>query len=401
MQGVGAAAPVAWPGAPAIDHGGYASAAGSWSAHADPASPDFTVPSPPTVGAPAIGEAPGSELSRSVAARAASLGGFRIPTGSKASAPVAAPIAGGGDAREAPKRASGGLRLGGGARRADPNALNRIASALDGGEGLEAGGMQPPSPDAAALTAEAPPARRAPLLSSPLGFDDLPPVTVAHMPRGKPEEPLAQPQPASASAAKKPLLSAPLDVDVAPVAPRVSVESKERTEAVRPASAPTTVEPAPRTVSEPRATAPRDDLASEAPPAPARIDPATERHAAPTVPNPAARPIGARPGLRPPGASPTGGLRPPTASASATPSPAAATPNPPGAGDDAKLRAIYQQYIKSRREQNEPVAGITYDKLADSLRSQAQKLKDKHSANRVDYEVVVKDGKTLIKPIVR
>ena len=55
----------------------------------------------------------------------------------------------------------------------------------------------------------------------------------------------------------------------------------------------------------------------------------------------------------------------------------------------------------SRRERNESTAGITFEKLADSLRSQADKLKSKHSAKRVDYEVVVKDGKTLIKPIVR
>jgi hypothetical protein len=172
-------------------------------------------------------------------------------------------------------------------------------------------------------------------------------------------------------------------VDVASVAPPKISESPERSEPVRAASAAAPVEPA-------------------------RVEPTADRNTAPTVASPAARPLAARPGLRPPGASPAGGLRPPTANVSATPSPSAATPspsastpNPPGAGDDAKLRAIYQQYIKSRREQNEPVAGITYDKLADSLRSQAQKLKEKHSANRVDYEVVVKDGKTLIKPIVR
>ena len=368
-----------------------------------------------------MGEAPGSDLSRSVAARAASLGGFRIPTGTKAVAPVASPTSAGNDA---PKRASGGLRLGGGARRADPNALNRIASALDGGEGYEAGGRQPSSQDAGALTAEAPPARRAPLLSSPLGFDDLPPVTVAHVPRGRSEEPTAEVSPANTASAKRPLLSAPLDVDVAPVAPRETRESPERLEPVRAASAAVAVEPPPRPASEPQLNSTKSpsnrDVAAEASSAPARVEPArpdsvADRHTAPTVANPAARPIGARPGLRPPGASPTVGLRPPTANASATPSPSAATPspsaatpspsastpNPPGAGDDAKLRAIYQQYIKSRREQNEPVAGITYDKLADSLRSQAQKLKDKHSANRVDYEVVVKDGKTLIKPIVR
>jgi hypothetical protein len=66
-----------------------------------------------------------------------------------------------------------------------------------------------------------------------------------------------------------------------------------------------------------------------------------------------------------------------------------------------RLREIYSQYVQSRRDRNESTAGITFEKLADSLRTQADKLREKHAAKRVDYEVVVKDGKTLIKPIVR
>ena len=65
------------------------------------------------------------------------------------------------------------------------------------------------------------------------------------------------------------------------------------------------------------------------------------------------------------------------------------------------MREIYSQYVQARRDRNESTAGITFEKLSDSLRSQATKLKEKHSAKRVDYEIVVKDGKTLIKPIVR
>ncbi len=66
-----------------------------------------------------------------------------------------------------------------------------------------------------------------------------------------------------------------------------------------------------------------------------------------------------------------------------------------------RLREIYSQYVQSRRDRGESTTGVTFDKLADSLRTQADKLKEKHAAKKVDYEVVVKDGKTLIKPIVR
>jgi len=91
---------------------------------------------------------------------------------------------------------------------------------------------------------------------------------------------------------------------------------------------------------------------------------------------------------------PKPGLRPPPAEA------AGSTKREFGDLNDGRLRELYGQYVQAKRERNESTAGITYEKLADSLKSQADKLKDKHG-KRVDYEVVVKDGKTLIKPIVK
>ena len=69
--------------------------------------------------------------------------------------------------------------------------------------------------------------------------------------------------------------------------------------------------------------------------------------------------------------------------------------------EEKRMRQIYAKYIETRRTANEPTAGITFEKLADSLRAQAAKLRASHPAKRVDYEVVVKDGKTLLKPILR
>jgi hypothetical protein len=69
--------------------------------------------------------------------------------------------------------------------------------------------------------------------------------------------------------------------------------------------------------------------------------------------------------------------------------------------EEKRLRQIYSKYIETKRTANEPTAGITYEKLADSLRAQAAKLRASHPAKKVDYEVVVKDGKTLLKPILR
>jgi hypothetical protein len=69
--------------------------------------------------------------------------------------------------------------------------------------------------------------------------------------------------------------------------------------------------------------------------------------------------------------------------------------------DDRRLREIYSEYVQAKRKANESTAGVTFEKLADSLRVQTDKLKNKHAGRKVDYQVVVKDGKTLIKPIIK
>jgi len=41
------------------------------------------------------------------------------------------------------------------------------------------------------------------------------------------------------------------------------------------------------------------------------------------------------------------------------------------------------------------------DSLAKSLRDSSEKLRQKHPGKTVDFDVQVKDGKTVLKPIVR
>ena len=83
--------------------------------------------------------------------------------------------------------------------------------------------------------------------------------------------------------------------------------------------------------------------------------------------------------------------------------PAAPPPRPQTAGDlsDERVRQLYSQYVDTKRKQNESTASITYDNLARTLRESSAKLKEKHAGKNVDFEVTVKDGKTILKPIVR
>jgi hypothetical protein len=96
----------------------------------------------------------------------------------------------------------------------------------------------------------------------------------------------------------------------------------------------------------------------------------------------------------PPPAAPAPRVQPP-----ARPRPAAS------GGDeslsDARIRQIYAQYVEAKRAAKESTAGVTYEGLAQQLRTQAEKLKASHPHKSVDYNVVMKDGKPTLKPILR
>ncbi len=66
-----------------------------------------------------------------------------------------------------------------------------------------------------------------------------------------------------------------------------------------------------------------------------------------------------------------------------------------------KMREIYARYVGAKRAANESTAGITFDKLAASLKAQADKLKGSHPTKKVDFEVVTKDGKTALRPVLK
>lgn len=103
----------------------------------------------------------------------------------------------------------------------------------------------------------------------------------------------------------------------------------------------------------------------------------------------------------PPEAAPPAETAP--AAARARPSPQTGRASPPRDRglEEARLREIYDKYIETKRAAKEPTAGLTFEKLADSLRAQATKLRASHPRRSIDYDVVVKDGKTLIKPILK
>jgi hypothetical protein len=131
-------------------------------------------------------------------------------------------------------------------------------------------------------------------------------------------------------------------------------------------------------------------------PAPRPAIVAPHPRTAPVMPTPRPAPAAATMPAPPPAR--------PAATIAPTPRPAAAAPAPtskpgPAPGDD--FRQVYARFVDARRQNGESTAGLTYEGLAKNLRETTAKLRDKSGGRAIDFDVVVKDGKTILKPVVK
>jgi len=264
--------------------------------------------------------------------------------------------------------------------------------------------VPPPEPPPAAKPAE--PAKKPEPVPLMMVRRPVEPAVAMKPPEVKPTETPAEPRPqaASPSAAKRrlaelaaqgkqgkasmgPASARPLDLDLdldarepkaGPPSRRKSSSSRMR--AVRQASSD---EPVP-SVSSPSSRR-RSSRAMRAVTPPTPPEPPTE--AAQPAPKAAAKPDEA--------AVPEPERRPPVAR------PQRPRPAPGEDLSDARIRQIYAQYVEAKRAAKESTAGVTYESLAKQLRQQAEKLKASHPQKSVDYNVVMKDGKPTLKPILR
>jgi hypothetical protein len=117
----------------------------------------------------------------------------------------------------------------------------------------------------------------------------------------------------------------------------------------------------------------------------------------PPAPLPPAATIAARaPGNAPPIAS---GARPATTPTHAS-LPAVSPAAPPTALDDARMRRIYDSYVEAKKRNNERVDNLKYEALAHTVQQMVPKLREKHGTQKIDFEVVVQNGKVGLKPKV-
>lgn len=102
------------------------------------------------------------------------------------------------------------------------------------------------------------------------------------------------------------------------------------------------------------------------------------------------------PGLAPP---PPGTPRPPGVPAAATAAAPAKAPSAQSSLTEDRLRALHTRLNEASQKTNQPA--VSLDGLARSLRAAETKLRTQHGNRRIDFEVILRDGKPVVKPIVR
>jgi hypothetical protein len=82
------------------------------------------------------------------------------------------------------------------------------------------------------------------------------------------------------------------------------------------------------------------------------------------------------------------------------PAEAAPSPSSPQLSDQ-MIRKLYDTYLVARQRTGESTSGLTYDAIAGRIRAQVPELMARHKARNIEFKVVIKAGKALLKAIPR
>jgi hypothetical protein len=66
---------------------------------------------------------------------------------------------------------------------------------------------------------------------------------------------------------------------------------------------------------------------------------------------------------------------------------------------DANLRRLYDTYLVARKRCGESTDGLSFDSMASRIRSQVPELMQKHRAKNIEFKVVIKGGKAILKAV--
>jgi hypothetical protein len=232
-------------------------------------------------------------------------------------------------------------------------AADEVAALAQGAASSRSASQRPPAPSASPEPPHSTPAPERDVLELPSSVGPVPSRAPA------PPAPLTSPTPSGRPAPP-------------PVPPRASV--------------------APRTISPFAMPLPGANNSMRAPP-PIPAAAMKPGNGAPTSLAPAPR---AAPTSMP---SPATAPRPSLAAARPQPAQAHANPNAGLSSDD--VQRIYAKYVAARKNNAERTDNVKLETIEKSLRGMLPQLEKKHAGKKIDFEVIVKDGKVALKPVAK
>jgi hypothetical protein len=147
---------------------------------------------------------------------------------------------------------------------------------------------------------------------------------------------------------------------------------------------------APRPKSSPKAAPPPEPERAAAPPPRPKSSPK-----AAALPRPAAPPA------EPAALAPPRPAAPPPKPAAPPPKPAARPAEPARAGlTDERVKDLHEK-LSALKAQNREASQVSLETLKKTLHDAESKLREKHQGRKIDFEVVLRDGKAIVKPTVR
>lgn len=99
------------------------------------------------------------------------------------------------------------------------------------------------------------------------------------------------------------------------------------------------------------------------------------------------------------GAKPGAPQQPAASAVAAAKGPPTAPMAVAGQLSDQKMKAIYDAYVMAKKRCNEDVSKLSYDSLSQTLRKQVPELMKAHNAKSVEFKVVIKDGKAILRAL--
>jgi hypothetical protein len=67
---------------------------------------------------------------------------------------------------------------------------------------------------------------------------------------------------------------------------------------------------------------------------------------------------------------------------------------------DDRVKELHEKLVELKR-QNREAGQVSLESLAKTLRDTENKLRTEHKNRKIDFEVVLRDGKAIVKPTVR